>query len=103
MSRRIHRGGIAVAALALALLATPVHAAGLNGWGLPSGTLLHAWHWLTGGWTRAAPVEPHGRGRSTVKEGMGVDPNGGHSLGTGSTTGSTPAPTESGSTGSSGG
>ena len=92
MSRRIHGGGIAAAALALALaLAPPAHAAGLGGWDPASGLLLRAWHWLTGGW--AAPPAPQGRaGRSTMaKEGMGIDPNGGHSLGTGSTTGSTPA------------
>ena len=91
MSRRIHGGGIAAAALALALaLAPPAHAAGLGGWDPASGLLLRAWHWLTGGW--AAPPAPQGRaGRSTMaKEGMGIDPNGGHSLGTGSTTSSTP-------------
>jgi hypothetical protein len=91
---------MAAATLALALaLAAPAHAAGLNGWDPASGLLLRAWHWLAGGWAApAAPAEPHGRaGRSTMaKEGMGIDPNGGHSLGTGtgSTTGSTPAQDE---------
>jgi hypothetical protein len=94
MSRRIHGGGIAAAALALALaLSAPAHAAGLSGWEPASGLLLRAWHWLAGGW--AAPAaEPQGRagaGRSTMaKEGPGIDPMGGHSLETGSTTGSTP-------------
>jgi hypothetical protein len=93
MSRRIHGGGIAAAALALALaLSAPAHAAGLSGWEPASGLLLRAWHWLAGGW--AAPAaEPQGRaGRSMAKSGAGVDPNGGNSLGTGSTTGSTPTP-----------
>jgi hypothetical protein len=95
MSRRTHGGGIAAAALALALaLATPAHAAGLNGWDPASGLLLRAWHWLTGGWAPVTHTEPQGRvGRRgvTVKEGMGIDPQGGHSLGTGST-GSAGAP-----------
>src|SRR3954465_14044566 len=105
MSRRIHRGGIAAAALALALaLAPPAHAAGLGGWDPASGLLLRAWHWLAGGWTAPAAGPPGGGGRAagadpqggagvsaSAKEGMGIDPNGGHSLGTGSTTGSTPA------------
>ena len=93
MSRRIHRGGIAAAALVLALALTPpAHAAGPGAWDPASGLLLRAWHWLTGGWAAPAAA-PQGRaGRSTMaKEGMGIDPNGGHSLGTGSTTGSTPA------------
>jgi hypothetical protein len=91
MSRRIHGGGIAAAVLALALaLSAPAHAAGLSGWDPASGLLLSAWHWLAGGW--GAPAEPQGRaGRSTIaKEGPGIDPMGGNSLGTGSTTGSTP-------------
>ena len=88
MSRRIHGGGIA-AALVLALtLATPAHAAGLNGWDPASGLLLRVWHWLAGGWE--TPVGRQGRaGGGTTKEGLGIDPQGGHSLGTGSTTGST--------------
>jgi hypothetical protein len=102
MSRRIHGGGIA-AALVLALtLATPAHAAGLKGgWDPASELLLRAWHWLTGGWE--APVGRQGRaGRPTTKEGLGIDPQGGHSLGTGSTTGST-VPSGGGTVGSSGG
>jgi hypothetical protein len=100
MSRRIHGGRIA-AALVLALtLATPAHAAGLKGWDPASELLLRAWHWLTGGWE--APVGRQGRaGGPTTKEGLGIDPQGGHSLGTGSTTGST-VPIGSGTAGSGG-
>ena len=104
MSRRIHGGGIAAAALALALaLSTPAHAVGWGGWDPASGLLLRAWHWLAGWATPAA--EPQGRARrSTVtKEGLGIDPMGGSSLGTGSTTGSTPTPGSGAGVDSSGG
>jgi hypothetical protein len=101
MSRRIHGGRIA-AVLVLALtLATPAHAASLKGWDPASELLLRAWHWLTGGWE--APVGRPGRAGGPVitKEGPGIDPQGGHSLGTGSTTGST-VPIGSGTAGSGG-
>ncbi len=92
-----------MAALALALtLATPAHAAGLNGWEPASGLLLlRAWHWLTEGWEAPAGRQGPAKG-PTTKSGMGVDPNGGNGQGAGSTTSST-VPSGSGTVGSSGG
>jgi hypothetical protein len=102
MSGRIQGRGIA-AALVLALtLATPAHAAALNGWEPASGLLLRVWHWLTGGWE--APVGRQGRagGPTTTKEGPGIDPMGASNLRSGSTPSST-VPNGGGTVSSSGG